>query len=99
QRVLAVAAQEPVRDPEGEAVDDDRIVGALEPCQARDEVVGLLERGEVARALGPVARDPSRHVAIPRSGRGHERDAPAERRIADGEAALAAAGSTENEER
>src|SRR5437763_4163646 len=99
QHVLAVAAQEPVRDPDGEAVDDDRIIGALEPRQARDEVVGLLDRGEVTRALGPVARDPSRHVAVRRARRGHEGDAPAERRIADGEPALAAAGSTENEER
>src|SRR6267378_2954025 len=99
QRHLAVAAQEPVRDPEGEAVHDHRVVGARESRQMRHEVVGLLDRGPVARALGPVALDPSRHVAVRRARGRHEGDAPAEQRVGDGEAALAAAGSAENEER
>src|SRR5881296_227983 len=98
-RVVRVAAQEAIRDPERQAVHDDRIEGVLEPGEVPDEIVRLLDGLPVAGTLGPVARDPARHVVVGGARRRDEGDAPGARGIRDGEAALTAARAPEDEKR
>src|SRR5207244_4238313 len=54
-RVVGVAAQQAVRDPERQAVHDERVVPFLELGEAPDEIVRFLDGLPVARTLGLAA--------------------------------------------
>jgi len=98
-RVVAIATQQSVRNPERQTVDDDAIAGALELLQARNEIEGLLDRPPVRGARGAMTRDALRHVLVARLGGGDEDDPLPSGDVLDGEAALAATGAADDEER
>src|SRR2546422_955587 len=98
-RVVGVAAQQAVRDPERQAVHDDRLVPFLQLGEARDEIVRFLDGLPVARTLGLVARDPTRHVAVAGARGRDEGDTARARGIGDSEAALPATRAPEDEDR
>src|SRR5881296_1778429 len=98
-RVVAVAAEQEVRDPQGEAVDDDSVARPLETLELRDEIEGLLDRRPAGRALGAMAGDPFDHVLVARLGGGDDDDARLGGEPLDREAALAAAGPAQDQER
>ena len=96
--VGGVAAEHPVGHPHREAIDDHGIAG--DPCELRNEIEGLFDRGPVDRALpAPVPRDARGHVAIAGLRGGQEGDPRVRRLAGNREAALAAARAPEDEER
>ena len=98
-RLVVVAAEHEVRDPEREAVDDDGVGGAQRVAQARHEVERRLDAWSSAGGRSAWCRAMRAAMsASPGLGGGDEGDAAARRQAGEGEAALAAARATQNEE-
>src|SRR5262244_3289037 len=98
-RLVAIAAQQAIGDPEREAIDDEGVAGTLELLQTRHEVERHLDRGPVRWALRAMPRDATGHICIERLGRRHEGDATLGGALLDGVATLAAARAADHEER
>src|ERR1051326_143388 len=99
-RGVRVAAQHAIRDPDGDAVDDDRVdARPRKLAHARRHLERLFDGGPLRRTLGAMARDARRHVTVARLRGGDERDVGLRRVRGDRVAALAAARPAENEQR
>src|SRR5262245_47838921 len=98
-RLVAIAAQQAIGDPEREAIDDESVAGTLELLETRHELERHLDRGPLRWALRAMPRDATAHVRVERLGRRHEGDATLGGAPLDGVAALAAARAADHEER